>query len=56
METRKVIVVDEVIERALSNICNSALKFDGLSMVSSVNAVKESVKEEQINKEEKGDV
>lgn len=48
METklRKVIVVSEFIDRAITNICNAALKFEGLPMISSVNAIKESIIEE----------
>lgn len=46
MESRKVIVIDEVIERVLANICNAALKYEGLPMIGSVNAVKDAIKEE----------
>jgi hypothetical protein len=49
--TRKVIIVDELIDKAISNICNAALKYEGLSMVASVNAVKCSIIEEQVTEE-----
>ncbi|HEY4874118.1 MAG TPA: hypothetical protein VIH86_00970 [Puia sp.] len=52
--SRKVIIVDELIDKAISNICNAALKYEGLTMVASVNAVKCSIIEEPI--EEKMDI
>lgn len=47
--TRKVIIVDPLVDKAISNICNAALRYEGLSMVSYVNAVKYSIIEEPIN-------
>jgi hypothetical protein len=45
---RKIIVVDEVIDKVITNICNAALKFDGLPMIVNVNAIKGSIKEEEL--------
>lgn len=53
MENRKIIIVDEVIERVLANICNAALKYEGLPMIGSVNAVKDAIKEEHTGEDNK---
>jgi len=49
METRRVIIVDPMIDKAIDNICNAALRHEGLTMVSSVNAVKCSILEEPMD-------
>jgi hemerythrin len=49
--TRKIIVVDEEIHKMLVNICDAALKWSGIQMLSAVNQVVGSVKEE-ISQEE----
>lgn len=51
MEKRKVIVVTDLIDKAIVNICNAALKYEGLPMIISVNAIKDSIQEEKITKE-----
>ncbi len=49
MPVRKLIVIDESIDKALSNIYNAALKLEGLQMLSCVNLVKNGVLEESID-------
>jgi hypothetical protein len=51
---RKVIVVCDLIDKAITNICNAALKFEGLPMIASVNAIKDAIKEESWNDRSKG--
>lgn len=45
--TRKIIIVEPLIEKAISTICDAALKHEGLPIVSSVNAIKSAITEEQ---------
>lgn len=54
MSTRKIVVVDEAIDKALTNICNAALKMEGLQMLACVNAVKKAVVEEAEVNNKKG--
>ena len=51
MTSRKIIVVDEEIHKILVNICDAALKWSGIQMLSAVNKVVGSVKED-ISQEE----
>ncbi len=49
MATRKLIVITEAIDKALTNVYNAALKFEGLQMLACVNAVKKAVVEEGLD-------
>lgn len=49
MSIRKVIIVDKNVDLAITNICDAALKLDGLPMITAVNAVKESIVIENAN-------
>ena len=51
MDTRKVIIVDPIIEKALDNVFNAALKHEGLPLVSSINTVRCSIIEEPMDDE-----
>lgn len=51
MTSRKIIVVDEEIHKMLVSICDAALKWSGIQMLSAVNQVVGSVKED-ISQEE----
>lgn len=46
MAIRKVIIVDEEMDKALGNICDAALKGSGMQVVTAVNSLIESVIEE----------
>jgi hypothetical protein len=46
MSCRKIIIVDEEMDRTLANICDAALKWSGMQMLSAVNRVVGSVKED----------
>ena len=54
MSTRKILVVDDVIDKSLTNICNAALKMEGLQMLACVNAVKKAITDEPIDNNNKG--
>jgi hypothetical protein len=47
MANRKVVVIDEEMDKILGNVCDAALKGSGMQIVASVNAVIEAVSEEQ---------
>jgi hypothetical protein len=49
MSSRKIIVVSDPLDKIISSICNAALKFEGLQMLSHVHAVKEAIVEEISN-------
>jgi hypothetical protein len=46
MARRKIIIVDEEIDRMLSHICDAALKWSGMQMLSAVNRVVGSMQED----------
>lgn len=46
MASRKIIIVDEEIDQTLVRICDAALKWSGIQMLSAVNKVVGSVKED----------
>jgi len=46
MANRKVVVIDEEMDKILGSVCDAALKGAGMQIVSSVNAVIEAVSEE----------
>lgn len=46
MSNKKVIVIDEEIDKALGNICDAALRGSGMQIVGAVNTLIESVVEE----------
>jgi hypothetical protein len=54
MTTRKILVVDDSIDKSLTTICNAALKMEGLQMLACVNAVKKAITEESIENNNKG--
>jgi len=46
MANRKIIVLDEEMDKVLGSVCDAALKGAGMQMIGSVNAVIEAVLEE----------
>jgi hypothetical protein len=48
MSTRKIIVLDDEIEKHITAICDAALKNLGMQMISNVNKVASSIEEEVI--------
>ena len=46
MSNRKIIILDEEMDKILGNVCDAALKGSGMQIISSVNAVIEAVAEE----------
>lgn len=46
MANKKVIYVDEEMDKVLGNVCDAALKGSGMQIVAAVNAVIEAVSEE----------
>lgn len=55
MASRKVIVVTDAIDQALTNVYNAALKLEGLQMLACVNAVKKAVVEESADNNQIGE-
>jgi hypothetical protein len=46
MANKKIIVVDEEMDKILGNVCDAALKGSGMQIVAAVNVVIEAVSEE----------
>ena len=52
MDKRKIIVINDQIEKALSAVCDAALKYAGMQLIGAVNAVANAVQEEPEEAEE----
>jgi len=49
LETRKIIIIDEDVDKILTNIYDAALKFAGMQIRVSINSILQAIKEEQIH-------